>query len=131
MIGVRDEYAPTFGRQNLTLWQGSFMSEYAGSARELPGHDGFMVTLYSGRTIRVPCSAPRTEINFEEVDAAIAAAAANNVYGRATAGNNRKIHAIRGEVTEPRHEYVTLCGIRVPARPQTTQQPLPKCKRCF
>lgn len=76
MIGIRDEYAPTFGRQNLTLWDGGFLSDYVGSARELPRHDGFMVTLYSGATIRVSCPAPRTDTNFHEVDAAIAAAAA-------------------------------------------------------
>lgn len=129
MIGVRDEYAPTFGRQNLTLWQGPFMSEYAGSARELPRRDGFMVTLYSGRTIRVPCPAPRTDVNFEEVDAAVTEAiTADANYGRATAGNNRKIHAIRQTLEL---HYVTLCGALVPKRPQTTQQQLPKCKRCF
>jgi hypothetical protein len=71
MAGVRDEYAPTFGRQNLTLWQGAFLSEYAGSARELPRGGGFMVTLYGGRKIRVTCAAPRTDANFAEVDAAI------------------------------------------------------------
>lgn len=70
-IGVRDEYAPTSGRQNLTLWSGSFYSVFEGDARELPGHKGFMVTLEYGPRLRVECPAPRTDRNYEQVDAAI------------------------------------------------------------
>lgn len=70
-IGVRDEYAPMFGRQNLTLWSGSFYSVFEGEARELPNHNGFMVSIEYGPTIRVECPAPRTDENFEQVDAAI------------------------------------------------------------
>lgn len=68
---VRDEYAPRFGRQVLTLWSGAFASDYEGEAVELPGHDGYMVHIgYLGR-IRVECEAPRTEHNFLRVDEAI------------------------------------------------------------
>jgi hypothetical protein len=70
-IGIRDEYAPTFGRQNLTLWSGSFYSTFEGSARELPNHDGFMVAVEYGPKVRVECDAPRTNDNYEQVDAAI------------------------------------------------------------
>lgn len=74
MIGIRDEYAPTFGRQNLTLWEGAFLSDYVGHAHELPRGDGFMVTTYSGRKVRVSCPAPRTAENYQAVDEAIASA---------------------------------------------------------
>jgi hypothetical protein len=74
MASIRDEYAPTFGRQHLTLWEGPFASEHVGSALELPGHDGFMVDLGNGSRVRVSCPAPRTADNFETVDAAINAA---------------------------------------------------------
>lgn len=72
---IRDEYAPRFGRQNLTIWSGGFASDMEGWAQELPGHDGFMVTLeFSRGNVRVECPAPRNEENFEEVDDAIAKA---------------------------------------------------------
>lgn len=76
-VNVRDEYAPTFGRQNLTLWSGAFSSTFEGAARELPGHDGFMVTMYYGPKVRVTCAAPRTGDNFEQVDKAIRDAVEN------------------------------------------------------
>lgn len=69
-ISVRDEYAPRFGRQTLTLWSGAYASDFEGDAMELPRHDGFMLTI-GGRKIRVTCDAPRTEDNFAQVDAAI------------------------------------------------------------
>jgi hypothetical protein len=69
---VRDEYAPRFGRQVLTLWSGAFASDYEGEAVELPHHDGYMVTLnYFRPKVRVVCEAPRTEGNFLRVDEAI------------------------------------------------------------
>lgn len=49
-------------------------------------------------------------------------------YGSATAGNNRRVHLIRRTVTDG---FVTMCGALTPRRPQTTQEQLPKCKRCF
>lgn len=74
MSGIRDEYAPSFGKQNLTLWSGAFASEREGRARELPAGDGFMVTLWDDTKIRVVCPAPRTDANFLVVDEAIRAA---------------------------------------------------------
>lgn len=72
MTGIRDEYAPTFGLQNLTLWDGALADVFTGTARELPNHDGFMVTLWpTCRKIRVECPAPRTDENFHDVDDAI------------------------------------------------------------
>lgn len=49
-------------------------------------------------------------------------------YGRATAGNNLKVHLIRE--THADH-YRTLCGVKTPRSPQTTQESLPDCKRCY
>jgi hypothetical protein len=46
----------------------------------------------------------------------------------ATAGNNRRVHLVR----ETHDDYnLTVCGVRTPRRPQTTQEPLPNCRRCF
>lgn len=71
---VRDEYSAPFGRQVLTLWSGSFADQYEGRVWELPRHDGYMVTLYGGRKVRVDTPSPRTDDNYQEVDAAINAA---------------------------------------------------------
>ena len=48
--------------------------------------------------------------------------------GAATAGNNRRVHLVRESF--PDHN-LTLCGVKTPRRPQTTQEQLPKCARCF
>lgn len=46
----------------------------------------------------------------------------------ATAGNNRRVHLVR----EVWHDHnLTMCGAETPRSPQTTQEPLPKCQRCF
>jgi hypothetical protein len=71
-IQVRDEYAPQFGRQLLTLWSGSFADCYLGSALELPQRNGYMVTM-GGRKLRILCESPRTDENYQSVDAALAA----------------------------------------------------------
>jgi len=71
MVAIRDEYTPRFGRQKLTLWSGGFASQYEGSAWELPRHNGYMVTLWAGRKVRVACESPRTDDNYLEVDRAI------------------------------------------------------------
>lgn len=74
--GVRNEYAPTFGRENLTIWSGPFFSVFEGWARELPKRDGYMVTLEYVGKIRVTCPTPRNDENWEEVDRAILAGVA-------------------------------------------------------
>lgn len=68
---VRDEEELEFGRQTLTLWSGAFASTYEGHAVALPRNDGFMVHLDYRDSIRVTCPAPRSESNYQEVDAAI------------------------------------------------------------
>jgi hypothetical protein len=68
---VRDEYSARFGRQELTLWSGAFADTFEGYALELPRHDGYMVTLYSGEKVRVTCESPRTDDNFHRVDEAL------------------------------------------------------------
>lgn len=73
-VGVRDEYAPEFGRQVLTLWEGGFLSDYVGRAVELPRGGGFMVAIDGGARIRVECPSPRTSENFHAVDEAIGTA---------------------------------------------------------
>ncbi len=70
---IRDEYKPRFGRQVLTLWSGSFCSEYEGEAVERPGHTGFIVSIGGNKT-KVTCAAPRDESNYIAVDDAINAA---------------------------------------------------------
>lgn len=71
---IRSEYTSRFGREELTLWSGPFAEQYEGYALELPRHDGYMVTLYSGRKVRVASESPRTDDNYRAVDAAILAA---------------------------------------------------------
>jgi hypothetical protein len=73
-IGVRDEYAPKFGRQCLTLWSGVFLSDFEGTATELPGHDGFMISTEYHGDVRVSCPSPRTDKNYLQVDEALEAA---------------------------------------------------------
>lgn len=71
-VSVRDEYAPRFGRQVLTVWSGAFASEFIGTATELPHHDGYMVRLpYVDESVRVICESPRTDDNYQAVDSAI------------------------------------------------------------
>lgn len=48
--------------------------------------------------------------------------------GQATAGNNKSVHIVR--LTLSTH-FTTMCGLKVPRKPQTTQEQLPKCRRCF
>lgn len=93
-VSVRDEYAPKFGRQNLTLWSGAFASDFEGWAFELPNHNGFMVTLDHflwSEKFRVECESPRDDENWMRVDEAIAdaveafRAAKFNPHGNKTA----------------------------------------------
>lgn len=68
------DYNETHKRERLDVWSGPFMSEWEGSALSLPKGDGYMVTLYGGKKVRVSCPTPRTDENYLEVDAAINAA---------------------------------------------------------
>ena len=71
MVAIRNEYKPAFGRERLTLWSGQFCSDYEGIALQLPKRDGYMVTTFTGRKVRVECESPRTEENYLRVDKAI------------------------------------------------------------
>lgn len=75
MIAVRSD-GSRFGREVLSLWSGPFASQWEGSAFELPRHDGYVVTLYDGRQVRVSCQSPRTDESYAAVDDAIRAAIA-------------------------------------------------------
>ena len=98
---IRDEHAPRFGRQSLTLWEGAFASSYAGEAVELPGHDGFMVNMRYGPQLRVTCPAPRTEANFLEVDSALNAAIA-------AAEVSARLEYLRSQLRAERISYAEL-----------------------
>jgi hypothetical protein len=73
-VWVRDEYAPRFGRQALTIWTGQLADVYEGYALEMPKHNGYMLKLSFGPSVRVECESPRTDENYERVDEALAAA---------------------------------------------------------
>jgi len=74
------EYSATHKRHRLDVWSGAWFSAWEATALELPKHDGYMLTTYSGDKLRVTCPAPRTAENYESVDAAISAAL-NAYYG--------------------------------------------------
>lgn len=74
--GVRSEDDLNAGRKrdHLTVWSGPFSSVWEADGVSLPKGDGYMLTTYNGTKIRVSCPTPRTEENYREVDAAVAAA---------------------------------------------------------
>jgi hypothetical protein len=65
------DYGVTHKRSRLTVWEGSFMSQYLGEGYSLPGEDGYMLTLHNGKRIRVTCPTPRNGQNYLQVDKAI------------------------------------------------------------
>lgn len=74
--GIRDEYAPRFGRQVLTIWSGAFSDSFEGEAVELPKHNGYMVRTagfmgIGSKSVRVKCPSPRTSENYDTVDTAL------------------------------------------------------------
>jgi len=74
--GVRGEERTFFGREVLTVWSGPFFSVYEGEAVALPRGDGYMLRMLHGHDepVRVECPVPRTDENYQEIDAAIVAA---------------------------------------------------------
>lgn len=68
------DYSQTHKRHRLTIWSGSFMSDYEGEAYSLPKGNGYMVSLGYGGKVRVSCPAPRNADNWVQVDEAINAA---------------------------------------------------------
>ena len=74
--GVRSEYEynATHKRDCITVWSGPFYPDYEATGLALPGNAGYMLTLYFGGKVRVECPCPRTDENYQEVDAAVCAA---------------------------------------------------------
>jgi hypothetical protein len=70
------DYNRTHKRDCITVWSGQFCQEYEGTGLALPCDVGNMLTLYGGIKLRVACPCPRTEANYQDVDAAISAAIA-------------------------------------------------------
>lgn len=68
------DYTATHKRERLTIWSGPFYSVFEGQAYTLPKRDGYMVGTYNGDRIRVSCPTPRTDDNWQQIDAAIGAA---------------------------------------------------------
>jgi hypothetical protein len=77
------DYNETHKRERLTLWSGAFSSGYEGEALSLPSGKGYMVTPYYGEKFRVASPTPRTDENYQQVDAALNAAL--NAYHAAKA----------------------------------------------
>lgn len=80
--GVTTEYERNRGRKRdyLRVWSGPFCSVWEADGVSLPKGDGYMLTTYNGRKVRVECPTPRTDENYLTVDAAIAGALAAH-YG--------------------------------------------------
>jgi hypothetical protein len=76
--GVRSEHERSEGKRRdyLTVWSGPFFSVWEADGVSLPKGDGYMLTTYNGDKVRVTCSTPRTEANFQQVDDAIGVALA-------------------------------------------------------
>lgn len=76
VYGVATDYDRSAGRKReyLTVWSGPFFSVWEADAVSLPKGDGYMLRTYNGVKVRVSCPTPRTDENYEEVDAAIDAA---------------------------------------------------------
>lgn len=72
------EYNKTHKRDCITVWSGWFASDFEASGFSLPKGDGYMLTTYYGKKIRVECPCPRTEENYQVVDAAVCAALESN-----------------------------------------------------
>jgi hypothetical protein len=74
--GVRTEYDRNEGRKrdHLTVWSGPWYSVYEAAGVSLPRGDGYMLTTYNGKKVRVTCPTPRTDENYQQIDAAVSAA---------------------------------------------------------
>jgi hypothetical protein len=70
----------------------------------------------------------RTRLDDEPSEAPAVVMTSDLRIGQASAGNNKRVHRIAEAY--PDH-YRADCGALIPARPQTTQATLPKCRRCF
>ena len=69
------EYNKTHKRDRITVWSGQFCDTWEASGFSLP-NGGYMLTTFNGDKIKVECPNPRTEANYQEVDAAVCTAMA-------------------------------------------------------
>ena len=76
-FSVASDYAynATHKRDCVTVWSGQFCDTWEATGFSLPS-GGYSLTLYGGEKVRVPCPSPRTQDNYQEVDAAISSAIA-------------------------------------------------------
>ena len=68
------EYNKSHKRDCITVWSGQFSDQWEAVGYSLPKGNGYMLTTHTGDKVRVSCPTPRTEQNYTEVDAAVAAA---------------------------------------------------------
>lgn len=74
--GVATDYDRNEGRKRdyIRVWSGPFYSVFEADGVSLPGGDGYMLTTYNGKKVRVSCPTPRNDKNWQQVDAAVSAA---------------------------------------------------------
>ena len=75
-VATNYDYIATHKRDSITVWSGQFRDRWEGAGFALPGNTGYMLTMYDGKKLRVRCPCPRTEANYQDVDAAVCAAIA-------------------------------------------------------
>lgn len=75
MFGTRTEETKSTKRETITVWSGSFMSTFEAEGYANHGAKTYSLTTYNGDAVpaRLPegVTAPRTNENFHQIDAAI------------------------------------------------------------
>jgi hypothetical protein len=66
------DYSAERKRQYLDVWSGPWMHDHEGRAVSRPR--GFAITTNNGAKVYIDCPSPRTDDNYQQVDAAISAA---------------------------------------------------------
>lgn len=94
--GIIEDHAhnKTHKRKRLTLWSGTFMTDYEGEAFSLPKGDGYMVNLGYGDKVRVVAPVERTDENYQEQDKAF-----NDAL------NRHRLEQLRAEIEAERISY--------------------------
>jgi hypothetical protein len=95
------DYNSTHKRKRLTLWSGSFMSDYEGEALSLPKGDGYMVNLGYGDKVRVECPVERTDANYQEQDKAF-----NDAL------NKHRLEYLRSQIEAERISYYEISELQ-------------------
>lgn len=65
------DYNAEHKRKRISVWTGPFMSVWIATGYSLPKNNGFMLTDYNDKKIRVECETDRREDNFQVIDKAI------------------------------------------------------------